>query len=756
MQRVSAFLPSWEKRSSSFGSKVGGGGFFGWGAGNRSSTSTTASVSNALAKVNVAAANAGQPGRVQKEAFWPATLDLECEKAARIIKSFCADGYLAPVDNEGEISDGPSSDEPITPAKVPKKIPKRILQNAAGIAVFTCMRSGLWMTGSGGSGILIARKSDGTWSPPSGIMLHTPSLSFIIGVDIYDCVLVVNDLAALESITRPRVCLGEDVDLMQGPLVPLESPDFEANLKELGNSVMTYMKARGQEQNVNLNGSILTERANENERFYQSSVTQMDVLSGSVDRQVQETQALFEVIKMAEGRTDFDASLISKIAVEVAPGDAMIASPRSAKSAKSATSSVQFGLPSVADPDPFGILALEMAGMEIREAGTKLRPASSQIDFHSRPASGASRLNRESGASFMTRSGRESYMSSRTVKSQMTDAGTQTNVTPGTSPSPGQSDDGDVRTSFDTKPERVEEEEEEIDYTTVDLTPIKHLSHPSNIVEELSDDESKDLAVSQLRVPAKDDDDRASRTSSLYDEGASRNDSDSSNSDDDEEYEEPVVYEVAAVQPARTQAVASRMIQAKGAVVTIPKRVPPPLPSRNPARASRASKSEIGDVSDLYSPQRSSFNGSDVNITEEGLHSIVNTDRLSIASAYHSRSNSLQQEGSHSRTNSLQGSSRPASFHSGESKLLANEHLSIVSPKHSRSNSLNGETSRPASIKSQESKDLDIEKVESKPEEERDEKIEVKDSEKTEISQPAETSQTSSPEIRVSMDDSAS
>lgn len=27
--------------------------------------------------------------RQQKEAFWPATLDLECDKAARILKTFC-------------------------------------------------------------------------------------------------------------------------------------------------------------------------------------------------------------------------------------------------------------------------------------------------------------------------------------------------------------------------------------------------------------------------------------------------------------------------------------------------------------------------------------------------------------------------------------------------------------------------------------------------------------------------------------------
>ncbi|CRK42004.1 hypothetical protein BN1723_018951, partial [Verticillium longisporum] len=90
--------------------------------------------------------------------------------------SVIADGYLAPLQDDNHSitsANSASSAEPQTPIQVFQKIPTRIIQNAAGIAIFTCMRSGLWMTGSGGSGILIARKADGTWSPPSGILLHT-------------------------------------------------------------------------------------------------------------------------------------------------------------------------------------------------------------------------------------------------------------------------------------------------------------------------------------------------------------------------------------------------------------------------------------------------------------------------------------------------------------------------------------------------------------------------------------------------------
>ncbi|PNY30042.1 SH3 domain-containing protein, partial [Tolypocladium capitatum] len=513
---------------------------------------------------------------------------------------------------------------PQTPVKVLKKIPKRIIQNAAGIAVFACMRSGLWMTGSGGSGILIARKSDGTWSPPSGILLHTPTLSFIIGVDVYDCVLVVNNLAALESITRPRVTLGEDVGLTNGPSVSPDSDEVHIRWKELGNTVFAYMKARGQHQAVNLHGCILTERANENERFYGNNVTQMDILAGNVGRYVDETRPLSEVIKMAEGRTDFDAAVIDRATTQPAPGDAVIASPQSTTPV---SPSPAFGILKADDPDPFGVLALEMAGLEIREAGTLPRPASSQFEFHPTPLSPSmSKFNRQSVETFVTRSNRASVMSSRTVKSQVTDACTQTDVanTPETTPSPSQSDDGRGHVSIERMPEVMEDEE--VDYTRIDLTPLRHLGQEHSIGAA---DASASTATTErdthkpTPVASGDDDvDEAERGPGVYEmngeEEEETNDADDEDDLNDLDDEEPVVFEVAAVRPARTQAVASRVIHARGNMVTIAKRVPPPLPTRSPARNSRSSKSDMGgDVAGVLSPLRQAFSEADLRADED-------------------------------------------------------------------------------------------------------------------------------------------
>ncbi|WYZ45404.1 hypothetical protein EsH8_VIII_000720 [Colletotrichum jinshuiense] len=616
MQRVSSFLPSWEARRRSNTSTTSNG---------RSSIVTASSIRSPLDKVFrwsskppaplTTAALATATSRIGREAFWPATLDAECDRAARILKSFCSDGFLAPLEDH---PDTDASFEPQTPARIFKKIPSRIIQNAAGIAIFTCMRSGLWLTGSGGSGILIARKADGTWSPPSGILLHTPTLSFIMGIDIYDCVMVINNIAALEAlITKPTVTLGEDIGLTSGPLVALESTEVDNRWKDLDNTVLTYMKARGQSQDVSLDGCILTERANENERFYSRNVTAMDVVAGNVSRHVEETRPLFEVIKEAEGRIDADQAILKKLSALPAPGDAVIETPKSSP----ASPKTAFGIPNLEDPDPFGVLALEMAGLEIREAGTRLRPTSHQFEFNPAPSSPAfSKFNRQSGETFTTKSNRGSLMSTKTSRTKMSEAWTQTNQssTPDTSPShsQNQSEDG---ASVSSLP--VLKEPEEVDYTKIDFTPLRKISGSHSIEGTVMTDSDD-----HLRTDVSTMDDAATKASSVYtkddasiitkdadkeeDKKEEQQEDDADDEDDedeDDDEEEPVIYEVAAVQPAARTAVMAAPIHAKGALVTIPRRIPPPLPARSPMRTSRASKSDIGDVSHLHSPLHSSF-----------------------------------------------------------------------------------------------------------------------------------------------------
>ncbi|KAI1780053.1 hypothetical protein F4818DRAFT_163342 [Hypoxylon cercidicola] len=558
--------------------------------------------------------------KLGRDAFWPATLDKECDKAARILKSFCSDGFSTP------------DDRPVSPStycsthsahRLLKKIPPRIIQNALGLAIFTSMRSGIWTSGSGGSGILIARKTDGTWSPPAGLMLQTSSLRFVFGADIYDCVLVINNFTVLETFARPRLTLGTDVSLTAGPLVALGLLENDVTWADLSDRAIVYVKAKGQTAEVKLDGTVITERADENERFYGMKISVAKILAGDINQSMPQTRPLTEVLKAAEGRTDYDTSLVEQLSSQPAPGDAALESPNTA------ALSTPFGVPDVEDPDPFGVLALEMAGMGIREAGTRLRPDSTQFEYNPSPTSPFfPRAGRQSVDTFMSRSNRGSYMSSKTIateRSQMTDAGTQTYiVTPQTTPSSSQSqsEDGNQTQATDDIPEV--KEPVEIDYTKIDISALRSLSNFPDLDDEPTttitmNEENKmelhaDATESTNRSAGTDtetndrgDADYLALDESNENDGDDEEDMDRDTEDEEEEEcdgsdveEEAIVFEVATAQaPARLATGASR--------VHIPARVPPPLPVRSPARTSRR-RSQMGDVSGLVSsPLRQEF-----------------------------------------------------------------------------------------------------------------------------------------------------
>src|ERR1700761_9232071 len=76
--------------------------------------------------------------RVGAEAFWPTSLDKESDKAARILRSFCKDGFYQKIDEaqakkaeeSGEKLEGPQGKQ-----RVVKKIPESVIKNAKGLAI---------------------------------------------------------------------------------------------------------------------------------------------------------------------------------------------------------------------------------------------------------------------------------------------------------------------------------------------------------------------------------------------------------------------------------------------------------------------------------------------------------------------------------------------------------------------------------------------------------------------------------------------
>lgn len=251
--------------------------------------------------------------RVGSEAFWPTTMDKESEKAARILRGFCKDGFYEQI-NENEAKkveerNATTVGVPQGKQRILQKIPAKVIKNCVGLAIFTTMRTGWLLGGSGGAGVLVGRHPEtGEWSSPSGIHIQNLSFGFLAGVDIYDSVLVINTYKALEAFTKLRCALGTEVGIAAGPIGMGGSLDSEVVKRQA--PIWSYVKSRGLYAGVALEGNMVIERTDENERFYGERVGVADILAGKVRHPpVDKYQVLTDTLRAAQG-DDVDDSLL--------------------------------------------------------------------------------------------------------------------------------------------------------------------------------------------------------------------------------------------------------------------------------------------------------------------------------------------------------------------------------------------------------------------------------------------------------------
>ncbi|CAK7262890.1 hypothetical protein SEPCBS119000_000217 [Sporothrix epigloea] len=290
--------------------------------------------------------------KLGSEAFWPSSLDHESDKAARILMSFCHDGFYAaapasppaPTAQPSDASESTTDAPPLPPRPGPQgrpqqalvKIPPEVVRQAAGLAIFTTFRTGLHISGAGGSGIIVARLPDGGWSPPSGFLVHTLGAGLLVGLDIYDCVCVLRTPQAVEAFTKPRVSLGGEIGLVAGPVGVGSSVEAAVLAKSASMApVWSYMKSRGFYAGVQADGTIILSRPDANGAFYnQRGITAQQILNGHVPLPNYDsmgnsslppwpvaTRKLMEALKAAEGRTDVDSAMMREVSTGPTPGD---------------------------------------------------------------------------------------------------------------------------------------------------------------------------------------------------------------------------------------------------------------------------------------------------------------------------------------------------------------------------------------------------------------------------------------------------
>ncbi|KAJ8655129.1 hypothetical protein O0I10_009164 [Lichtheimia ornata] len=211
------------------------------------------------------------------------TLSEESAKAARILEQFIL---------KEEIENGFDT-----------VIPVKVIKEAKGLAIFTVVKAGFLWSGRAGSGIVVARLPDGSWSAPSAIATGGVGIGAQVGADITDVVLILNSDESVRAFSRGgNVTVGGSLAVSAGPIgaggEAAVSGDYSSRKVT---PIFSYSKSKGLFAGMSIEGTGLLELSKTNAGWYGRPVKAENILKGEVPAPP-ESQVLYDMIKKAEDR----------------------------------------------------------------------------------------------------------------------------------------------------------------------------------------------------------------------------------------------------------------------------------------------------------------------------------------------------------------------------------------------------------------------------------------------------------------------
>lgn len=193
---------------------------------------------------------------------WAHTMEYEIYKAANSLRSYCKVGILKPEE----------------------AIPDTILKQAKGLAIITVVKVGMMVTYHVGTGLVVAQRADGSWSPPSAISSCGIGYGAQAGGELTDFIIVLRNIDAIRTFSgKAHLSVGAGVSASAGHVGRVAEADFRAGDGGYA-ACYTYSCSKGAFVGCALNGSIVSTRDTENARFYGGPVKASDILLGSMGR----------------------------------------------------------------------------------------------------------------------------------------------------------------------------------------------------------------------------------------------------------------------------------------------------------------------------------------------------------------------------------------------------------------------------------------------------------------------------------------
>nr|ACG25385.1 zinc ion binding protein [Zea mays] len=193
---------------------------------------------------------------------WAVRMEYEIYKAANSIHGYCKVGELKPE----------------------KSIPDSILRQAKGLAIITEVKVGVMLTYKIGTGLVVARRGDGSWSPPSAISTCGLGYGVQAGGELADYIIVLRNKDAIKTFSgNAHMSIGAGVSASAGHFGRVAEADFRAGDGGYA-ACYTYSCSKGAFVGCALNGSVVSTRDSVNARFYGGPIKASEILLGSLPK----------------------------------------------------------------------------------------------------------------------------------------------------------------------------------------------------------------------------------------------------------------------------------------------------------------------------------------------------------------------------------------------------------------------------------------------------------------------------------------
>jgi len=158
-----------------------------------------------------------------------------------------------------------------------KGIPRDLLNKSVCVGIVPSELKGAFMVGASfGRGVLVCRHGgDGPWGAPSMFTVGGANFGFQIGGQATDFVLLVMNGRGAEKLLQSKVKLGADASAAGGPVGRTAQGATDLQLHA---EILTYSRSRGAFAGISLDGQVVKQDNDANEKLYGRRVEPKEIL----------------------------------------------------------------------------------------------------------------------------------------------------------------------------------------------------------------------------------------------------------------------------------------------------------------------------------------------------------------------------------------------------------------------------------------------------------------------------------------------